>query len=148
MAAHEAAIRRRDRRSLMALTGPAYFWLAATVFLPLAAMVYFSFLTEAPLAGKVGVFTLENYRAIWEKEFYGTLLWRSLGLGFHVTVLCVVIGFPAALILAKAVKGRWQAALLILVILPFWSNALVRIFSWAMVLRGNGVLETAVGWVA
>lgn len=142
-----AALGRRERRSLALLSGPAYLWLTATVFLPLAAMAYFSFLTEAPLAGNTGTLTLENYRAIVEKDFYGTLIWRSLGLGLHVTVLCVLIGFPAALVLAKVVRGRWRAALLILVILPFWSNALVRVFSWTMVLRGNGVLETALSWL-
>ncbi|WMS44995.1 ABC transporter permease [Acuticoccus sp. MNP-M23] len=126
------------------LTGPAYVWLTLTVLLPIAAMLYFSFLTEAPLAGGTGTLTLDQYRAFFEKDFYATLLLRSLKLGAEVVAICIVLGFPCAYVLAKTVKGRWREALFILVIIPFWSNALVRVFSWTMVLRGNGVLETAI----
>jgi spermidine/putrescine transport system permease protein len=66
-----------------------------------------------------------------------------LVLGAVVTLLCVLIGFPCAWVLAKTIKGRWREALFLLVILPFWSNALVRVFSWAIVLRGNGILDRA-----
>ncbi|MDO6616011.1 ABC transporter permease [Pacificibacter sp. 1_MG-2023] len=62
-------------------------------------------------------------------------------LGVKVTALCVLIGFPCAWVLAKMIKGRAREALFLMVILPFWSNSLVRIFSWAIVLRGNGVLD-------
>jgi len=55
--------------------------------------------------------------------------------------ISVLIGFPCAYVLAKTIKGRSREALFLLVILPFWSNSLVRIFSWAIVLRGNGVLD-------
>ena len=51
------------------------------------------------------------------------------------------------MVFAKVIKGRAREAFFLLMILPFWSNSLVRIFSWAIVLRGNGVLELAVNWV-
>ena len=63
-------------------------------------------------------------------------------------MLCFLIGFPCALILAKHVKGYWREAIFVLIILPFWSNALVRIFSWTMVLRGNGVIEMTLNWIS
>ena len=134
-------------RAIAGLTGPAYFWLALTVFLPLSAMLYFSFLSDVPFGKRVAVLTLENYAAFFEKEFYRTLMLRSFRLGAEVTFLCFLFGFPCAYILAKTIKGRWREALFLLVILPFWSNALVRIFSWTMVLRGNGVLERLVNWI-
>ena len=65
-------------------------------------------------------------------------------LGVHVTLWCIVIGYPAALALARYIPGRWREALLLLVVLPFWSNALVRVFSWTMVLREGGLLDTAI----
>ncbi len=134
-------------RAIAGLTGPAYFWLALTVFLPLSAMLYFSFLSDVPFGKRVAVLTLENYAAFFEKEFYRTLMLRSFRLGAEVTFYCFLFGFPCAYLLAKTVKGRWREALFLLVILPFWSNALVRIFSWTMVLRGNGVLERSVNWL-
>lgn len=136
-----AKARRGEARRIAVLTGPAYLWLAVTVFLPISAMLYFSLLSEAPIAGRVGQFTLENYQAFFDKAFYQSLMLRSLRLGAEVSFYCFLFGFPCALVLAKVVKGRWREAMFLLVIIPFWSNALVRIFSWTMVLRGNGILE-------
>ena len=132
----------------LTLTAPTYLWLAFTVFLPLSAMFFFSFLTDAPFGNKEVFFSLENYQAIWDKTFYQLLLFKSFRLGLEVTVLCFLIGFPCALILAKHVKGYWREAIFVLIILPFWSNALVRIFSWSMVLRGNGVIEMTLNWIS
>ncbi len=132
----------------LTLTAPTYRWLAFTVFLPLSAMFFFSFLTDAPFGNKEVFFSLENYQAIWDKTFYQLLLFKSFRLGLEVTVLCFLIGFPCALILAKHVKGYWREAIFVLIILPFWSNALVRIFSWTMVLRGNGVIEMTLNWIS
>jgi len=132
----------------LTLTAPTYLWLAFTVFLPLSAMFFFSFLTDAPFGNKEVFFSLENYQAIWDKTFYQLLLFKSFRLGLEVTVLCFLIGFPCALILAKHIKGYWREAIFVLIILPFWSNALVRIFSWTMVLRGNGVIEMTLNWIS
>ncbi|MCA0273170.1 MAG: ABC transporter permease [Proteobacteria bacterium] len=137
----------QDRRKAFMLLSPAYLWLTVAVFLPLSAMAYFSFLSEVPFDGRDWHFTIANYRAFFETGTYATLLWKSLKLGLVVTAVSVVIGFPCAYVLAKVVKGRAREALFLLVILPFWSNSLVRIFSWAIVLRGNGVLDRAVNAV-
>lgn len=138
-----------DRSTFRAalLLSPAYLWLLLAVFLPLSAMVFFSFLTELPMAGKDWQVTLANYAAFLETTTYATLLWKSVKLGLIVTTVCVVAGFPCAWVLAKVVRGRAREALFLLIILPFWSNSLVRIFSWAIVLRGNGVLDRAVNAV-
>jgi spermidine/putrescine transport system permease protein len=130
----------RRRWAIAGLTGPAYLWLALTVFLPLSAMFYFSFLTAAPIGGREASFTLEHYIAFFTKSVYWFNARRSLELGVHVTLLCILIGYPAALVLAKQISGRWREALFLLIILPFWSNALVRTFSWTMVLRGDGMI--------
>lgn len=126
------------------MLGPAYVWLLFTIFLPLAAMLYFSFLSDVPIGGRTVAASLENYAAFLEKDFYRSLMLRSFGLGAVVTGLCLLFGYPCAVVLAKTVKGRAREALFLLIILPFWSNALVRIFSWTMVFRGNGVLESAI----
>ncbi len=126
------------------LLGPAYLWLLLTIFLPLSAMLLFSFLTVAPFGGREAEFTLRHYAAFLDKGFYRTLTWRSLKLGLDVTFWCTVIGYPAALALARHVPGRWREALFLLIVLPFWSNALVRTFSWTMVLRGGGLIDQSV----
>ena len=133
----------RRRRAIAALTAPAYLWLTATVFLPLSAMLYFSFQEKGPFGTHESAFTLEHYEAFFAKGYLLALTWRSLEMGFHVTLICAVVGFPAALALARRIRGRWREALFLLVVLPFWSNALVRVFSWTVVLRPDGVLDRA-----
>jgi len=135
----------RQRRGLSAvgMIGPAYLWLLLTVFLPLLALFYFSFLTVAPLGTRVPEWTLANYGDFVTKDFYRTLMWRSLWLGVHVTTVCLLLGFPAAWVLARMITGRAREALFLLIILPFWTNALVRTFSWTILLRGNGLLDQA-----
>lgn len=143
MAAIASGSRRSGIRKAMPLLLPAYLWLVVAIFLPLSAMVFFSFMTDLPLTGKDWSFTLANYKAFLQTGIYGTLLLSSLRLGLEVTFWCLVLGFPAAYVLAKVLKGRSREAIFLLVILPFWSNGLVRIFSWAMVLREGGILDTA-----
>jgi spermidine/putrescine transport system permease protein len=144
--AHSAASRSGFSAALPWLA-PAYLWLTVAIFLPLSAMAFFSFMTDLPVAGREWAFTLENYTAFFSQSLYATLLLASLRLGLEVTLWCVVIGFPAAYVLAKVLKGRSREAIFLLVILPFWSNGLVRIFSWAMVLREGGILDTALNAV-
>jgi len=128
------------------LIGPAYLWLAVAVFLPLSAMAYFSVLTVAPFGPDPAVATLQHYRTIVERPFYLTLTRRSIILGLQVTALCALLGYPAAWVLARVIRGRWREAIFLLVVLPFWTNALVRTFAWTIVLRGDGLLDRAIHW--
>jgi len=135
--------RQRQNWAIFGLTGPAYAWLAVTIFLPLSAMLYCSVLDVSPLVPKPANFTLANYAAFFQKSFYLPLTWWSILLGAWTTFFCLLVGYPAAYALAKRVKGRWREALFLLIVLPFWSNALVRVFSWTMVLRQDGFLDQA-----
>lgn len=138
-----ASASRSGLRPALPLLLPAYIWLTVAIFLPLSAMAFFSFMTELPMSGKPSTFTLANYQAFFQESLYLKLLFASLRLGLEVTFWCVMLGFPCAYVLAKVIKGRSREAIFLLVILPFWSNGLVRIFSWAMVLRSNGLIDTA-----
>lgn len=141
------ALSRQQGVKAIGLLSPAYLWLTVAIFLPLSAMLYFSFLSDLPFDGREWSYTLANYSAFFETSTYAKLLWKSIRLGLMVTGVAVLIGYPCAYVLAKTIKGRWREALFLLVILPFWSNSLVRIFSWAIVLRGNGVLEVGLNAV-
>jgi spermidine/putrescine transport system permease protein len=147
MAAQPAAASRKGIGPALPLLAPAYLWLTVAIFLPLSAMAFFSFMTDLPLSGKGWSFTLQNYAAFFAGDVYLTLLVSSLRLGLEVTLWCAALGFPAAYVLAKVLKGRSREAIFLLIILPFWSNGLVRIFSWAMVLREGGILDTALNAV-
>jgi len=134
---------RSDSLRATAMLAPAYLWLTAAVFLPLSAMFFFSLASAAPFVSSDWRLTAANYAAFFSRSLYPYLLGRSLGLSAVVTAVCLIIGYPCAYVLAKQIKGRSREALFLLIILPFWSNSLVRIFSWAIVLRGNGLLDLA-----
>ncbi|MBL8582643.1 MAG: ABC transporter permease [Rhizobiaceae bacterium] len=134
----------RQGRSIFALTVPTFLWLTVAVVLPITVMFYFSFLSASPFGTKPASLTLDNYATFFTKDFYSFLAWRSIKLGLLVAALCALIGFPAALVLSHRLSGYWREALLLLVILPFWSNALIRIFAWTMVLREQGLVDQAV----
>lgn len=136
-----SSLANQGRLRIVALLSPAYIWLTVAIFLPLSAMFYFSFLSDVPFGDTEWAYTTANYTAFFQNSTYATLLWKSIRLGLTVTTIAVLVGFPCAYVLAKVIRGRSREALFLLVILPFWSNSLVRIFSWAIVLRGNGVLD-------
>lgn len=139
-----AGLRAREARGTALLLAPAYLWLVAAVFLPLGVMLAVSFLTETPTGGREWRVTLGQYETALGGALYRTLLWRSLRLAAEVTGWCVLIGWPVALALSRVIRGRWRGALFLLMIVPFWTNGLVRVFSWAILLRGNGVIDWAV----
>ncbi len=127
--------------SLLALLVPAYGWLAFAVLAPLTIMLVFSFLSDVPIGERAVFFTLDNYRNFFEHIFYWRLTAKSLLTSFYTTLLCILLGYPMALAMAKVIPNQWRAALFMLVIVPFWSNTIVRLYSWAIVLRKGGVLD-------
>ena len=141
------ATTRNDALGAGVLLAPAYLWLTVAVFLPLSAMLFFSFLSAAPFTTDDWHVTGANYAEFLSRTIYPDLLGRSLVLAAIVPLCCVLIGYPCAYVLARHVKGRSREALFLLIILPFWSNSLVRIFSWAIVLRGNGIIDNTLGAV-
>jgi spermidine/putrescine transport system permease protein len=134
-------------RATLAMLFPAYAWLTLGVFLPLAAMLAFSFMTKTPLGGGAIDWTLGNYRSFLNRPYLFSVAWASFKLGFWTSAICALIGLPAALALARSTWGRTRQVLFFLIILPFWTNGLVRIFSWTMVLRDGGIVDQALHWV-
>jgi spermidine/putrescine transport system permease protein len=130
-----------------ALLLPAYAWLLLAVFLPLLAMLAFSFMNVAPFGGKPVVLTLRHYRAFADQPYLLGVAWATLKMALWTTATCAVLGLLVALAIVRAIAGRLRHAVLLLVVLPFWTNGLVRVFSWTMVLRENGFLDVALRWV-
>ncbi len=71
---------------------------------------------------------------------------KTLLMGLWATLACAVLGFLAAA-LVRCTQGARRETLLILILLPFWTNGLVRVFSWTMVLRENGSLDFIWHWI-
>jgi spermidine/putrescine transport system permease protein len=127
-----------------ALLAPAYGWLTLAVFLPLGAMLFFSILKAAPFGPRPLQYTIDNYLAFVRRPYLLDVAWTSIRIGLWTTGLCALIGLPAAIALARTTRGRARQVLFMLIVLPFWTNGLVRVFSWTMVLREGGFLDTVI----
>ena len=85
-------------------------------------------------------------RAFADQPYLVGVAFNSLLIGLWTTLICAVLGFSVALALVRTTAGRAREVLLLLVILPFWTNGLVRVFSWTMVIRDGGFLDVFVRW--
>ncbi|HEX3953092.1 MAG TPA: ABC transporter permease subunit [Stellaceae bacterium] len=132
------------------LIGLPFLWLAVFFLLPLAIVAAISFAESAdaippflPLlartpAGLASHITLDNYRDLTEAclRVYAA----SLGNAALATVLCLLIGYPVAFAIARA-PGVWRNLLLFLVILPFWTSFLIRVYAWIALLQPSGLIN-------
>ena len=135
-----------------ALIAPPFVWRLVLFLLPLGIVVAISLSQGtdtippyAPLfahtpAGLESNATLENYRVVCE----GCLraYWNSLFYAALATVLCLLVGYPIAFAIARAPKA-WRNPLLFLVILPFWTSLLIRVYAWIAILQPTGMLNRA-----
>lgn len=128
----------KDWRAVAATVGPATGYLAVFLLLPFIIVLLLAF-SSAETPGEAGEFTLRHFREIVD-PVYLTVLWRSLRLALLTTVLCLVIGYPAAWAISNLEKSRQVLALIILVI-PSWINLLIKNYAWIVILRREGVVN-------
>ena len=117
------------------LTLPSVCWLLIFTVLPLLIMLFYSFQSDSG-AG----FTIENYIHFFSKATYLKLTWRTIVSALLVTFFSLLISYPLAYILAKKLRGA-RALILVLIIIPFFTNQLVRVYSWLIFLQDGGVLN-------
>jgi spermidine/putrescine transport system permease protein len=111
-----------------------------TVLAPLAIVCFYSFMNRGAYGGVERPFTVENFTRFWD-PLYGAILWRSFWVAALSTFICVVLGFPLALFIARS--GDRKNLYLSLVILPFWTSFLIRTYAWMLLLRDTGLINTA-----
>lgn len=129
----------RGRAALLLLL-PCALALLALFVLPQALMFAASLGHRSAYGGVVHGLALANYvRAV--RPIYLVILLRSFGLALATTVLCLLASYPVAYWLGLVVPARWRNLLLVLVILPFWTSFLVRMYAWVFMLRTEGLLN-------
>jgi spermidine/putrescine transport system permease protein len=126
----------RSRLVSAMLVGPAAFFFALLLVLPLIVVVVYSFGERAPAGGYAPGFTFENYLNLPAR---GTAFLNTLTLAPLGTLICVVIAYPLAYFLAIKTSPRWRTLLLVLVVVPFWTSQLLRIYAWLMILGNQGL---------
>lgn len=128
-----------------AFSVPTFLWLSVFFLFPLAIIWLYSFGENVTLIEIETTWTLGNYARMFVPEI-ATLFWRSLWLAAVATVVCIVVGFPVALVIATA-EPRAKPWLLLVIILPFWTNLLIRTYALLSILGSRGQLNSAFRWM-
>jgi len=146
--------RRSAKRQLLGLVSPGALWIIVFFNLPLLIMLFISFVERGRAGGiKIPpVYTLYNYKIFFNacvSEFAGpqcdpflylSIFGNSVRIGAIVTFWCILVGYPLAYFIAKQ-RPILRDALMILVIIPFWTNFLVRTYALKQVLATDGLLN-------
>lgn len=129
-----------ERKTAWWLLGPGLLWMGLLFFVPLCLVVVISFANRGTYGGIIWSFSLTNYLDLLH-PIYARILGQSILLAAGTTLLCLVMGFPLAYYIARATPRR-QGIWLLLVMIPFWTNFLVRTYAWMFILRTEGLLNT------
>ena len=130
------------RGQALVLLAPAALLLLFVVGGAQALMLVASLGKRAAYGGVVPDWNVQNYLRTLE-PLYVRVLARSVFLAAATTVLCLLVGYPVAYWLARRAPPTWRRALLVLVILPFWTSFLVRMYAWVFLLRSEGLVNLA-----
>ncbi len=136
---------RRSFAAFAAFCGPTVLWLVVFFLIPVGIVWMYSFGENISLTEIETTWTWSNYSRVFDEEIL-VLVWRTLRLALITTAICLVIGYPIALVIATA-EPRWKPWLLLVIILPFWTNLLIRTFAINQIIRNEGVLNTFLLWL-
>ena len=130
----------KTSHSAQMLIGPAFLWLLLFFLIPLGIILLYSFCQRGRYGGVVWDFSFGNYLQFLNPLYLKPIL-RSFWLAIVNTILCLIIGYPTAYYISKR-KPRVKNMLFILIIVPFWTNFIVRTYTWMIILREGGLVNT------
>ena len=121
------------------LSGPYIFWSVAFIIIPLCMVFYYG------LTDKTGAFTLANVAAIASAE-HSKALWLSIALSLISTLICFLLAYPLAMILAN-MNVNQHSFIVLIFILPMWMNFLLRTLAWQTLLEKTGVINSILAFL-
>ena len=124
---------------MLVMVSPVTLWLVLLIALPLMYVLFISFCTVDESHNIVVSFSLENYARLFDPLYLGVYA-NSLFIAAVSTIVCILLGYPFAYSMANAGRVR-KTVMMILLMLPFWTNSLIRIYGWRTILGSNGVLN-------
>jgi spermidine/putrescine transport system permease protein len=146
-------LRQSPRLQGILLMLPTLLWMVALLVIPLTLTLITSFGRRDVDGNVIYTFTLDNYLRLvgfTERGFdplYLRIIGRSLWLAVQTTFFVILLAFPIAYYVARA-PARRRNTLLFLILVPLWTNFIIRIYAWVMILRTQGVLNSVLGFGA
>ena len=124
---------------ILTMVGPVSLWLLFFVAVPLLYVLVMSFCTIDANYNVVFSFTLANYRSLLDVG-YLQIYAQSIVIAFLATAICLVLGYPFAFLISRTFQSK-KTILYMMVIIPFWTNSLIRIYGWRTFLGASGWLN-------
>ena len=130
---------RRETWRLLGLISPTLFWLIVFFLVPLLLVLAISLGQRGTYGGVRWDLTLENYARFFD-PLYLRIFGRTVVIALATTVICLLTGYPLAYFIATR-PSRWRNVLLLLLMVPFWTNFLIRTYAWLLLLRDQGFIN-------
>ncbi|MCB0080936.1 MAG: ABC transporter permease [Caldilineaceae bacterium] len=132
--------RRVETLQILGLIGPTALYLVLFFVFPLLIVFVYSFLKRGVYGQLVWEFNVLNYVRVFD-TLYLSILWRSFVLALLNTLVCLVLAYPFAYYIARVENARTRNLLLVLIMVPFWTNFLIRTYAWRVILANDGPIN-------
>lgn len=129
----------KNSKGVLKTISPIFVWMMCFFVVPIILIVLISFFTRGQYGDVVYKATLDNYKRLYN-PLYVKIFFNSLLISLVTTLICLILGYPFAYFIARASK-KYRGILLLLIILPFWTNSLVRTYAMIMLLRTEGLIN-------
>lgn len=131
--------KKKKKLSNIIMCAPLTVWVIALIILPIAYLLFMSFMTKGPMGTVRYIFSVESYTRILEPEYFKVVKKSVLIAGIS-TVACVGLGYPLAYFIAS--KKKMSGTLMLMLMLPFWTCALVTIYSFVIMFSNSGLINS------
>ncbi|MBF8984624.1 ABC transporter permease [Lutibacter sp. B2] len=121
------------------LSIPYAIWALLFSIAPIIIITVYSFCKRSTYGGMIYEFTVDHYKQLLE-PIYINVFWRSLSLAAISTIICLIIAYPMAMIIAKS-EAKRKNMLVMLFVIPLWTNFLLRTYAWMIILREQGIIN-------
>lgn len=137
-----ASLFRHPKVKLGFTLGPTLAWMVVIYLASLALMLVTSFWRLNELTSQVErVWGFQNYQTLLDTPVYRTIAFRTIGIAAAVTITDLALAFPISYYAARMASPRRRALVLLFVVMPLWSNYLVRVFAWRIITSGGGPMQ-------
>lgn len=125
-----------NRLPMLAQTGPVSLWMILFVTIPMLFIIFISFMTRGTFGGVEYTPSLESYQTMMEITYFHIIV-KSIGVAAETTIACLLVGYPFAYFIARKPPDV-ASRLITLLMIPFWTNSLMRLNAWMLIFQTNG----------
>ncbi|MGX8774243.1 MAG: ABC transporter permease [Bacillota bacterium] len=136
MTAAKGRTKGTNRLPLLAQTGPVSLWMILFVTIPMLFIIFISFMTRGTFGGVEYTPSLESYQTMMEVTYFHIIV-KSIGVAAETTIACLLVGYPFAYFIARKPPDV-ASRLITLLMIPFWTNSLMRLNAWMLIFQTNG----------